>query len=68
MSNKTLNPLHRILLSDIASEMSMSQDSLFVFLVELENRGLIKINKTKVASINLTTYGNQENPPSGFDS
>ncbi len=68
MSTKTLNPLHRILVGDIAAEMAISQDALLVLLIELENRGLVKIYKTKIASISLTNYGNQESPPSGLSS
>jgi len=69
MSRKTLNPNHRILLSDIVSEIHVPQDSLLVLLVELENRGLIKIHKTTIVSVSLTNYGiGQETPPSGLTS
>lgn len=68
MSTKTLNPHHRILLSDIVSQMRISNDSLLVLLTELENRGLITFHKSKIASVSLTLYGNQENPPAGLQS
>jgi len=69
MSRKTLNPNHRILLSDIVSEIHVPQDSLLVLLVELENRGLIKIHKTTIVSVSLTNYGiGQEDPTSGLTS
>jgi len=69
MSRKTLNPNHRILLSDIVSEIHVPQDFLLVLLIELENRGLIKIHKTTIVSVSLTNYGiGQENPPSGLTS
>ena len=67
ISRETLNPNRRILLSDMVNEIALPQDSLLVLLIELEDRGLIKIHKTPIVSISLTSYGiDQENPPSGF--
>jgi hypothetical protein len=69
MSLKTLNPYHRILLKDITAEFLIPQDSLFILLVELENRGLIKIYNTSVVSVSLTNYGaTHDNPPGGVNS
>lgn len=69
LSKKTLNPRHRILLNDICSEISIPTDSLLVLLIELENRGLIKIFNTTVTSVSLTDYGNEHNtPPGGMNS
>jgi hypothetical protein len=69
MSLRTLNPHPRILVKDIIAELSMPQDSLLVLLVELENRGLIKIHHTDIASVSLTRYGIiHHNPPGGINS
>ena len=69
MSLRTFNPHHRILVKDIIAEFLMPQDSLLVLLVELENRGLIKIHHTDVASVSLTRYGAaHHNPPGGINS
>lgn len=69
MSLRTLNPRHRILLDDIYQEIPVPKDRLLVLLVELENRGLIKIFNTTVASVSLTNYGNANNdPPGGYGS
>jgi hypothetical protein len=56
-SKKTLNSRHRILLSDIATELSVPQDLLLGLLTELQNAGLVRIYKTDVASVSLTSYG-----------
>lgn len=56
-SKKTINSRHRILLSDLVTELSISQDSLLGMLTELENAGLVKIYRTDVASASLTSYG-----------
>jgi Mn-dependent DtxR family transcriptional regulator len=56
-SKKTLNSRHRMLLSDLAAELSISRDSLSELLTELENAGLVKIYRTDVASVSLTSYG-----------
>lgn len=69
LSKRTLNPQHRILLSDICAAVSVPKDSLLVLLIELENRGLIKIYSTAIASVSLTRYGNEKhNPPEGINS
>ncbi|HTM66392.1 MAG TPA: hypothetical protein VL093_08740 [Flavipsychrobacter sp.] len=68
MSTKTLNPHHRIFISDIISEMRISSNSLLVLLTELGNRGLIKVYKSRIASVSLTRYGNQEYPLPGLQS
>ena len=69
MSVRTLNPYHRILVKDITTEFSIPQDALLVLLIELENRGLIKIHHTLVASVSLTSYGAMHhNPPGGISS
>jgi DNA-binding MarR family transcriptional regulator len=71
-SKKTLNFRHRILLNDIAAELSISQDSLLGLLTELENAGLVKIYRTDVASVSLTSYGvaqeNYSSPEEGSPS
>lgn len=56
-SKKTLNSRHRILVNDIAAELSVSHDLLLGLLKELENAGLVKIYKTDIASVSLTSYG-----------
>lgn len=69
MSQRTLNQQHRILLHEIAEELSLSNDTVLVLLTELQNRGLIRIHQTTVASVSLTNYGtNNENPPGGLNS
>jgi len=69
MSRKTLNPNRRILLTDMMNEIPVPQNSLLVLLIELEDRGLIKIHKTTIVSVSLTNYGiDQENPPGRFSS
>lgn len=69
LSRRTMKANHRILLSDIATGMDLSHDSLLVMLVELENRGLVRIFKTMVLSVSLTSYGiSQDDPPSGLGS
>lgn len=69
MSQRTLNPSHRIFLQDIAEELCVSSDPLLVLLTELENRGLIKIHHTAVVAVSLTQYGaTHDNPPGGFKS
>lgn len=56
-SKKTLNSRHRMLLNDMATELSISQDLLLGLLKELEKAGLVKIYKSDVASVSLTSYG-----------
>jgi hypothetical protein len=56
-SKKTLNSRHRLLLDDLAAELSIPNDSLMGLLSELENAGLVKIYKTGVAAVSLTSYG-----------
>jgi Mn-dependent DtxR family transcriptional regulator len=56
-SKKTLNSRHRILLNDMARELSISQELLLGLLKELEDAGLVKIYKTEVASVSLTSIG-----------
>jgi len=69
ISARTLNPRQRILLHDILSEMFITQNSLVVLLIELENRGLVKIHHTTVVSVSLTNYGiTQEDPLGGLNS
>lgn len=69
MSVRTLNPYHRIMVKDITTEFSIPQDALLVLLIELENRGLIKIHHTMIASVSLTSYGaTHHNPPGGISS
>lgn len=66
LSKKTLNSRHRVLLNDIVAELSISRDILLGLLSELENAGLVKIYRTDVASVSLTSSGlAQENysPP-----
>jgi Mn-dependent DtxR family transcriptional regulator len=61
-SKKTLNSRHRILLNDMATELSISQELLMGLLRELENAGLVKIHKSEIAAVSLTSYGlTQEN-------
>lgn len=69
MSLRTLNPQHRILLDDLHQEIQIHKDTLLVLLIELENRGLIKIYNSTVASVSLTNYGNtNSDPPGGYNS
>jgi DNA-binding MarR family transcriptional regulator len=69
MSLKTLNPKHRILIRDIATELGVEPDALLVLLAELNNRGLIRLHHTTIASVSLTDYGvGQDNPPGGLKS
>ena len=69
LSRRTVESNHRILLSDIAAGMNVSQDTLLVLLTELENRGLIRVFKTMLLSVSLTQYGmSQDDPPSGIES
>jgi len=56
-SKKTLNSRHRLLLSDIGTELSISRDLLLGLLKELEKAGLVKIYKSDIASVSLTSYG-----------
>lgn len=57
MSKRTVNPLHRILFIDIASELKLSLGETLLLLKELEYAGYIKIHNTKVVSVTLTEYG-----------
>ena len=57
LSKRTLNSNHRIFVIDIAGALSCSKESLLISLNELENDGLIKIHKTTVTAISLTSYG-----------
>jgi Mn-dependent DtxR family transcriptional regulator len=67
LSTRTLSPNPRILLSDIAAELTVSQNALLVLLAELENRGLIKMHKGQVTTVSLTNYGAGEaDPPGGL--
>ena len=69
LSKRTLNQRPRILMKDIITQLPISQDALFLLLVELENRGLISIHKTDIISVSLSNYGLQEEqPPGGIDS
>ncbi len=69
ISRRTLNPQHPILLNTLAEAMSVPNDRLLVLLVELANRGLIRIRRTSPLSISLTPYGTtQADPPGGLDS
>lgn len=69
LSRRTADANHRIMISDVAADMNISQDSLLVMLTELENRGLIRLFKTMLLSLSLTNYGmSQNDPPSGIDS
>lgn len=69
ISERTLNPRHRVLLNDILAEALIPQDSLLVLLIELENRGLVKIHNTTVISVSLTNYGiTLEDPLGGLNS
>lgn len=65
MERKTLHEHRRILLSEMAEALSVSQNDLLVLLVELENRGLVKIHKIPIASVSLTDYGMREEEASG---
>jgi hypothetical protein len=56
-SKKTLNSRHRLLLSDMGTELSISRDLLLGLLEELEKAGLVKIYKSDIASVSLTSYG-----------
>ena len=69
LSQRTLSANPRILLTDIAAGLDISQDALLVLLVELESRGLIKTHRGRVISVSLSNYGVDEtSPPSGFAS
>lgn len=70
ISERTLNSRHRILLNDLLAEILIPQDSLLVLLIELENRGLVKIHNTTVVSVSLTNYGITllEDPLGGLNS
>ena len=69
VSRRTVNPLHRILLDDILSEFSISEDAVLVLLAELQNRGLILIHHSVVPTVSLTNYGSSTDaPPGGFTS
>lgn len=57
MSTRTYSSTHRILLGELAAEMALSQDDLLVLLMELQNKGYIQINSTRIASVNLTNFG-----------
>ncbi|MCD6063342.1 MAG: hypothetical protein K0R82_1253 [Flavipsychrobacter sp.] len=65
LSERMLNQKPRVLLRDIAGELSISQNELLVLLAELENRGLIKIHRTAIASVSLTNYSLDLGEPSG---
>lgn len=52
-----MNSRHRILLNDIAAEFSISEDALLKMLSELEEAGLVKIYRSDIAAVSLTSYG-----------
>lgn len=69
LSKRTVNPQQRILLDDLFSEFSISEDAVLVLLVELQNRGLIHIHDAMVPTVSLTGYGTATDaPPGGFTS
>ena len=65
LSKRTLNQRPRILMKDILVQPPLSQDALFLLLVELENRGLVIIHKTDIVAVSLSNYGVQEDDPAG---
>ncbi len=64
MDGETLHPKRHILLKELSSALSLPQDELLVFLVELEDRGLVKIHKTTLPAVSLTNYGTEQDKPS----
>jgi len=69
MSRKTLDPHHRLLLKELSAELRISQDTLLVLLVELENRGLVQLHRTGLVSVSLSNYGGtQEKTTGGLES
>jgi hypothetical protein len=69
MNTRTFGSRNRILISEIADELPVPSDTLLVLLTELQNRGLIIIHKTPIATVSLTNYGVKEDtPPGGLDS
>lgn len=69
MSKRTFGSRPRISLTDIAADLPVSPDQLLVLLKELENRRLIDIHKAQVTTVSLTSYGvNEENPTGGLRS
>lgn len=54
MSERTLNPYHRIMLKELQEQISTPVEFLMLRLCELENKGWIKINETDIISVNLT--------------
>ncbi|MCH5718580.1 hypothetical protein [Niabella hibiscisoli] len=65
LSKHTLNPCPRLSFAALIKNCSLQRDALFVLLIELENRGLIKINYTAVTTINLTLYGSSQDSVTG---
>lgn len=69
LSVRKLNPRHHIAFEALLPALTISKDSLLVLLIELENRGLIKVHRSGIISVSLTDYGAvHDNPPGGIDS
>jgi hypothetical protein len=65
LSRQTFNPCRRLHINDLTETCSVPKDALLVLLVELQNRGLIKINHTKIITVHLTPYGILQNSVTG---
>ncbi|WP_276132059.1 hypothetical protein [Polluticoccus soli] len=65
LSPRTLTSRPRVPVSAIADELAIPQDDVLVLLAELKNRGLIEIHKGTIVSVSLTTYGADNETPSG---
>lgn len=65
LSPRTLTSRPRVPVSAIAEELAIPQDDVLVLLAELQNRGLIAIHKGTFVSVSLTSYGTDNESPSG---
>lgn len=65
LSTRTLNPCQRILFSELAANSSLQGDGLLVVLLELENRGLVKIHHSTIKAVSLTLYSSLQSTVTG---
>lgn len=67
LNMRTFGSLNRILLSDIASDLSIPSDLLLIFLTELQDKGFILIHRIPIVSVSLTNFGVKEDSIDDID-
>lgn len=67
LNTRTYGSLNRILLSDIALDLSIPSDLLLIFLTELQDKGFILIHRIPIVSVSLTNFGAKEDSLDDID-